>query len=92
MTPPEPLSTIECTLRNAVAAGAYEEADRLLSRYCKQLETAGEILHARKLLDWMFRMVSAARAHHAAHLTELLAVVPYRSPKSDRLHSWQVEG
>lgn len=92
MIPPEPLSAIESALRNAVAAGAYEEAERLLSGYCKQLETAGEILHARKLLDWMFHMVSAARAHHAAHLTELSAVVPYRSPKSDRLHSWQVEG
>jgi hypothetical protein len=100
----EPLSTIESQIRGAVATGAYEEATILLSSYSKQLEThlrgnsprydrlAEEIVHTNEFLGWIFRMVSAARAHDAARLVELLSVSPYRGSGANQVHSWGLEG
>jgi len=85
-------STLDSAIRQAVATGAYAEANRLLSAYCKQLETADELLHAKELLNWVLQRTSAARAHDAARLKDLSAAVEYRRLPSDRLHTWQIEG
>jgi hypothetical protein len=98
------LSTIESGVRSAVTKGAYEQATVLLSSYSKQLETelqkksfpydqlADEVVHTKEFLDWVFRMVSAARGHDAARLTELLSASLYRRSEPNQLHSWQIEG
>ena len=104
MTNCEHLSTIESEIRSAVTTCAYEEATLLLSSYSKQLETelqknsfqcdqlAEEIVHTNEFLDWIFRMVSTAKAHDAARLTELLSISLYRSSETNQFHSWQLEG
>jgi hypothetical protein len=55
-------------------------------------QLAEEMSHTSDLLDWIFRMVSAAKSHDSAHLIEVLTVSSYRRPGTDRLHSWQLEG
>lgn len=103
MNPWERLSAIESEIRGAVTTGAYEEATLQLSGYSKQLETelqnssfrgdqlAEEMVHATQFLDWIFRMVSAARAHHSAQVTELLSLSRYRCAEP-QVHSWRFEG
>jgi hypothetical protein len=104
MTHCEQLYAIESEIRRSVTTGGYERAILLLSSYSKQLETelqresfqcdqlADEIAHTNDFLDWIFRMVSTARAHDAGQLTELLSISPYRCPEAIQFHSWQLEG
>ena len=98
------LSTIETAVRSAVSTGAYEEATLLLSRYSKQLGTelqngtfqgyqlSDEIARTNNLLDWIFRMVSAAKSHDTAQLSELRSASSYRRALADEVHSWRLEG
>jgi len=100
----ERLSTIESEIRCAVTSGAYEETIRLLSSYSRLLETelqknslqgdelAKEMVGTNEFLAWILCMVSTARAHDAARLTELLSVSLYRKPEANRSRSWQLEG
>ena len=97
-------STIESAVRDAVTTGNYEQAALLLSDYCQQLQTelqgsslqgdqlAEEMRHTKDLLDWIFRLVSAARAHDSARLNELLSASRYRGSEADPLHIWKLEG
>ena len=98
------LSAIESELRDAVTTGAYEKADLLLSSYSQQLERelrdgaiqsdqlAEEIAFTSDFFGWIFRMVSAAKSHDAAHLKELVTASLYRRPEANHVHSWQLEG
>jgi hypothetical protein len=92
MAPPNDLSGLEAAIRGAVSTGAYAGADRLLSSYCQQLKTADQILHARDLMVWMFRVTSAARAHHVGHLKNLAAVAQYLRTARDRRRTLHIEG
>jgi hypothetical protein len=92
MAPPNDLSALEAAIRSAVSTGVYADADRLLSGYCQQLKTADQILHARNLIEWMFRMTSAARAHDMGHLKNLSAVAQYLRRPPDRHRTLQIEG
>ena len=92
MAPTNDLSALEAAIRAAVSTGAYANADGLLSSYCQQLKTADQVLHARDLLGWMFRMTRAARAHHAGHLKNLSAVAQYLRTARDRHRTLQIEG
>src|SRR5688572_30361217 len=97
MTDDSPLSTLIFSIRAAVASGAYEQAGGLLATYCERLPASGdrlaqELTRATDLFDWMFRMVSAARAHDTAQLTALRRASPYRHPKVDAGPSWQLDG
>ena len=73
MTLPE----METAIRRAVATGAYAEAGRLVSDYCRQLETPEQAAHARDLLDWACRTSKAARAHNAGRRNALATVSQY---------------
>ena len=98
------LSTIAGAARRAVIAGAYEEAGALLSSYCQQLEAelqkgslrgdrlAEERLRTKDLLDWVFRMVCAGRAHDTARLTEIPPISWHGRAGANQLHSWQLAG
>jgi hypothetical protein len=104
MTHCERLSTIESGIRSALATGAYEEATLLLWSYSKQLETelhnnsfqgrelADQVINSGEFLEWAFRMASAAKAHDAARLSQLLSVSCYRSQEASHCRSWQLEG
>jgi hypothetical protein len=92
MAPPNDLSAREAAIRSAVSTGAYADADRLLSSYCQQLKTTDQILQARDLIGWMFRMTRAARAHHAGHLKNLAAVAQYLRTARERHRTLQIEG
>jgi hypothetical protein len=92
MAPPNDLSALEAAIRGAVSTGVYADADRLLSSYCRQLKTADQILHAQDLLEWMFRMTRAARAHHMGHLKHLSAVAQYLRTARDGHRTLQIEG
>jgi hypothetical protein len=83
---------LENSIREAVARGAFAEANRLLSGYCEQLRTAEELSQAKELFDWMLQRTSAARAHDAARLKELIVAMQYRRRPADRLHTWQIDG
>jgi hypothetical protein len=82
----------EAAIRHAVATGAYAEAMRLLPLYCQQLKTADEALHAKSLLDWIFRMTSAARAHKLSNLKSLAAVSQYLRSTSGRRRTLRLDG
>jgi hypothetical protein len=84
--------TMENAIREAVATSAYAEANLLLAGYCRQLETSGELLRAKELIEWMLQRTCAARAHDAARLKELCAAIQYRHIAPDRLHTWQLDG
>ena len=92
MAPSNDLSAMEAAIRRAVSTGAYAEADRLLSGYCRQLKTADQILHARTLIEWMSRMTRAARAHHVGRLKNLSAVAQYLRTARDRHRTVQIDG
>ena len=83
---------LEHSIREAVARGAFGEANRLLPEYCEQLRTADELSRAKELLEWMLQRTQAARAHDAARLSELMSAMQYRQRPVDRLHTWQIDG
>jgi hypothetical protein len=99
----EPLSTIESSIRGALATGAYEEATLLLSSYSKQLETelqrnsfqgnelADQMANTSEFLAWVFRIASASKAHDAARLANVPSISHYRSRDTNQDRSWQLE-
>ncbi len=85
-------SPLENTIREAVARGAYAEANTLLSEFCGQLQATDDGVRVKELLEWMLRRTRAARAHDAARLKELSAAMEYRRLPPGRLHTWQIDG
>lgn len=81
----------EEAIRRAVATGAYAEAGLLLDGYCSRLETPDDASRARNLLNWMFRTVSAARAHDQATLRGLAATAQYFRRGQDRGGTWKID-
>jgi len=97
------LSTIADAIGGAVIGENYEQAEALLSIYCRQLQTelqrqswdgdrlAAEKLHTEQLLDWVLRMTRTGRAHDAARLAQRPAC-PRSRHAEEGLHSWELTG
>jgi hypothetical protein len=101
MSPTEHLAQLQERLARAVAAGAFEEAGRLLEPYFAQTGQAlrelppadGGALASRVLefYRWAISLARANRAQTCAQLRELPPASPYRSlPGKSRRH-WQYD-
>jgi hypothetical protein len=102
MTPRAQIAVTADALRAAVASQAFGEAERLLSDYCRQVETvirrepgAAEntqlAADSVSLFEWMRRSVLADAAHLAGRLASIPPRHAYRQISS-QTPSWRVDG
>jgi hypothetical protein len=102
MTPVRQLSDVEDELRDAIAAGAFQQARPLVGEYCRAAESALAGLApaqqqdlARRVvevLQWAERSVRCERAIVSSRLRELPAWAAYGSPSANTNRHWQIEG
>jgi len=104
VSPHDSLRATEERLRQAVAAGTYPQAQKLLLEYRPQLEEvlrslspaspqAAKIARDSKdLVEWMRRMVLASRASATTQLARLPKYpLPYRAGPPAHRHTWELE-
>jgi hypothetical protein len=90
-------------LRHALEWGSYEEAQKILADYSRQIaellkrlppdhpQASDLVREARDLLDWAHRMACSGRAHSCAQLAQLMTAVPYRRLNRQKRPTWQLE-
>jgi hypothetical protein len=84
---PEPMSTLESSIRRSVLSDSFEATSTLLDRYVKDVEARLQnspaevlVLHARvlKLFEWVGQMVQVTREEDLARAAHLQTLCGYR--------------